>query len=872
MNKKIFLTLIFVLAVALSVGTIYASDANVTDSSSTASLDDAVIAASDDASEIQATESVVGNDSSNDVLQSEDSSTLSTNIEDSNAIKSDKNNNALSSTIDVSKTITSKDVTKYYKGSAKYTATFLYKNGTALANTNVKITLNGVSYTKVTNSNGVASLNLNLKPGTYKVVATNPDSGYTLTNTVKILSTIVSSDMSKVYNDDKKFTATFLKNNGKALANKYVKFKINGKTYSVKTNSKGEASLSLTSLSKGTYKIISYNRDGLTRTNTVKVVKSSKTSIKAYNYIFLTSDNKKIKVKLLDQYNYPVKDKKITLTVGGKKLTGVTTSYGNVRFKLPSLKAGAYTIKFKFSKSGYYKGSSLTKKLTIITTKKPTYTVKSTTTFGYGAGTSFNVALTAGGVPLYNKQVKLTVDGKSYTKTTNGKGIVSLPINLKIGTYTMKYSNKASSKVNAKSGSTQISVVKRTSPSLSWKSDTTFYQGTQSCKLLLVDSSKKVISGATVKLTVNSKTYTAKTDSKGYATIKVSFNPGTYTASYSFNGNNLNLPTSGSTKLTAKKIDSISIKNVIAGAKTVKSYYASNGKLPSTVTAGGIKFTMPQFLYVMSETISALGSSKTGNVAILTSVKAPASPSGDKIYSTELYKKDYITVAKNLVTYIKKNKQAPNYANSAVGKIIYSELGDAFSRIIAFYGNNNNQLPNYCVITYNPGGTPSSQGGTGLNQKNTVKDTSIYLKATSNCQVGNSNIKSLVKSLTSDSATKLAKAKAIFNYVRDSISYSFYYDTNYGAVGTYNAKTGNCVDQSHLLVAMYRTAGLPARYVHGTCVFSSGSTYGHVWAQVLVDNYWYVVDPTSSRNSFGTVVNWNTNSFSLHGTYASLPF
>ena len=34
-------------------------------------------------------------------------------------------------------------------------------------------------------------------------------------------------------------------------------------------------SLSLTNLAKGTYKIISYSTDGLTKTNTVKVVRST---------------------------------------------------------------------------------------------------------------------------------------------------------------------------------------------------------------------------------------------------------------------------------------------------------------------------------------------------------------------------------------------------------------------------------------------------------------------------------------------------------------------------------------------------------------------------------------------------------------------
>ena len=105
------------------------------------------------------------------------------------------------------------------------------------------------------------------------------------------------------------------------------------------------------------------------------------------------------------------------------------------------------------------------------------------------------------------------------------------------------------------------------------------------------------------------------------------------------------------------------------------------------------------------------------------------------------------------------------------------------------------------------------------------------------------------------------------------MSYSFYYNTQYGAVGTLNAKTGNCVDQAHLLIAMYRTAGLAARYEHGTCYFTlSGSTYGHVWPQVLIGNTWVVSDPTSNRNSFGKVVNWNTNSYTHNGYYSSLPF
>ena len=166
----------------------------------------------------------------------------------------------------------------------------------------------------------------------------------------------------------------------------------------------------------------------------------------------------------------------------------------------------------------------------------------------------------------------------------------------------------------------------------------------------------------------------------------------------------------------------------------------------------------------------------------------------------------------------------------------------------------------------------SSSSTSKLNPLNTIGDLAAYLAASTNCDVNNALIKELVSKLTKKCKTDKEKANAIYTYVRDTISYSFYYDTKYGAVGTLKAKTGNCVDHTHLLVAMFRASGLAARYVHGTCTFSSGSTYGHVWSQVLIGNTWTVADATSSRNSLGKVANWNTNSYKLQSISASISF
>ena len=865
MNRELLLTVLMVFIVALSLSTIHASEVNTTDSYAVAQDDTYVSVYNSD----------VDNDPSNDnILKSDNSDVLSTDSESNSLLKSDNNADVLAAsntTIDKSNTITSKDITKYYKGTAKYSAKFLDLKGNALKNTNVKITLNGKNFTKKTNTNGVATLSIkSLKPGTYKAVTTNPKTGYSFTTTIKVLSTISAKDISKVYTDGRKFYATFLKSNGKALANKNIKFKLNGKTYTKKTNSNGVASLSLKSLKVGTYKITSYNVDGLTKTKTIKVVKSTTTSLTASAYTFIKSDTKTVSVKLLNKFGYaPGAGKIIKFTVNGKSYNAKTTSKGIAKLKLPSLKEGVYTVKYKFAGNEFYKASSTSSKVTILPTKTPTFTVKSTKTFGKGSDTPFKVALTSGSIPLANKKVTLTVKSNTYTKTTDSNGIVSLPIdNLAVGKYTIKYTNAKDSKIDSVNGSTSITVKEKTATSLAWKSETSLNSGSQYVNVLLLDSSKKAISGATVKLTVKSNSYTAKTASNGYAKFSVSLPAGTYSVSYSFDGDNLNLASSGSSKLTVVAPKTVTLNEVLTAATNFKNYYDSNNKFPNTVKVGSLSFTVPEFLYVMSVAIDEIGNSKTSKIEYIPDVAAPKNPSGDNIDSKNLLQEKYVAVAKNIATYIKTNKIAPNYASSAVGKIIYSEVVDSFSRILAFY-KAENRMPNYVVINY---GSGSSQGGSGLNEKNTVSDLSMYLKASTNCQVNNSAIKKIVASLTKGLKTDKEKAVAIYNYVRDTVSYSFYYNTKYGATGTLSHQTGNCVDHSHLLVAMFRPADLPARYVHGTCKFSSGSTYGHVWAQVLIGNTWTVADATSSRNSIGSIVNWNTKSFTLKGIYTGISF
>ena len=83
-------------------------------------------------------------------------------------------------------------------------------------------------------------------------------------------------------------------------------------------------------------------------------------------------------------------------------------------------------------------------------------------------------------------------------------------------------------------------------------------------------------------------------------------------------------------------------------------------------------------------------------------------------------------------------------------------------------------------------------------------------------------------------------------------------NTRRGAIKTLQDGLGNCVDQSHLLLGMYRTANIPARYCHATCYFRSGLVVGHVWVECYVNGKWYSCDTTSNQNTFNNIVNWGS--------------
>ena len=145
----------------------------------------------------------------------------------------------------VKNTILGNDTTLYFRNGTQYVAKFLDGNGKALANTDVKFNINGVFYTRVTDENGIARLNIRLDPASYIITAYNPVTGEQKANEVTVLPRIIAKDLSMKYLDGSTFNAALVDGQGKAISGVNITFNINGVFYHRTTNADGVTKLNI---------------------------------------------------------------------------------------------------------------------------------------------------------------------------------------------------------------------------------------------------------------------------------------------------------------------------------------------------------------------------------------------------------------------------------------------------------------------------------------------------------------------------------------------------------------------------------------------------------------------------------------------------
>lgn len=249
--------------------------------------------------------------------------------------------------VEVLSTIESADVVKLYGSGDQYFAIFKDFDGKALSNTNVSFKLNGKIYTYTTYPNGIVRLNINLSPGTYSITAINPKTGESKTNTLRIYNKLMENkNVVNYFGAKSVYKVRAYGGNGKVASGVNVKFRVNGKTYNIKTNKNGYATLSVKLNVKKYTVTAQFNGTKVSNKITVKPVLTTK----------ITSNKKtkktKFTAKLVNTKGKALKGKKITFKIKNKKYIAKTNKKGiaSVNIRL-TLKKGTYKVITSYGKS-----------------------------------------------------------------------------------------------------------------------------------------------------------------------------------------------------------------------------------------------------------------------------------------------------------------------------------------------------------------------------------------------------------------------------------------------------------------------------------------------------------------------------------------
>ena len=177
-------------------------------------------------------------------------------------------NESVSNTITVLSRIASEDITKYFKNDTQYEVTLFDENGTPVgAGVSVTFNVNGIFYTRYTNDEGVAKLNINLPPGDWIVTADY--NGCLVSNNIKVLPVLTADNLVKQQGADAPFVATLLNGQGQPYENQKVTFNINGVFDESTTDSNGQAKLTV-NLPNGEY-IITSSYNGCSISNNLTI-------------------------------------------------------------------------------------------------------------------------------------------------------------------------------------------------------------------------------------------------------------------------------------------------------------------------------------------------------------------------------------------------------------------------------------------------------------------------------------------------------------------------------------------------------------------------------------------------------------------------
>ena len=316
------------------------------------------------------------------------------------------------------------DIVMIYKDGTRMVAVLTDYLGNPIANAIVYFTINGQTYNKTTDVNGTASMGLNLASNVYKAtVSYNGSDKYNAVSkniTVTINPTIVADDLVKMYQNATRFYAKFTDSTGKAIANKEIRFNINGVFYTKKTDKDGVADLGIM-LRPGNYILTAYNPVTGEEKGFNITVKSLIMQNDLTKYYLNAS---RFEATVYNKDGSLAVNKEVTFNINGVFYHKKTDENGVASLGI-ALRPGNYTI------TTMYDGLDIGNRVSVL----PTLVTKDLNMKHLDGSNFTALTLDGQGKPLANQNVSFNVNGVFYHKVTNKEGIASLGIRLMSGEY-----------------------------------------------------------------------------------------------------------------------------------------------------------------------------------------------------------------------------------------------------------------------------------------------------------------------------------------------------------------------------------------------------------------------------------------------------
>ena len=433
-----------------------------------------------------------------------------------------------------STTISAPDVTILEGEDSSVQITLSDVNGDGVSNADVKLEVDGKTFTAKTNSAGIAVFTVNLAAGTYQATAKFEGNSNYASSTKFATVTVTPAESDNVNvkttnNGDGSINVIVTDENGKAVTGKDVTVTIDGKEYKATTDSNGIAKI--TGLSDGNHNI-NVAVDGKTVTqqsSTINVNSSTQTSDKvSVEYSYNTDGS--VNAIITDENGNAVKNTAVTLNVNGKTYSATTNNQGVAKFNVDLIN-GEYSASIAVSGKTVTSAPSNVKVVNNQKTTSNTIEAEDTTRAQNSAYDIQAKFYDSNGNELANKEVLFILNGNEYSVKTNDYGVAKFTNKLPAGNYIITIQNPAT----GESVNKNITIVKRITGNVNVKVD---YSYTSKYSVRVYGDNGKVVgAGETVKFTINGKSVNVNTDANGYATYKIKgLLPKTYTITATYKG------------------------------------------------------------------------------------------------------------------------------------------------------------------------------------------------------------------------------------------------------------------------------------------------------------------------------------------------